>query len=48
MQFEWDEAKCRENLRKQGFDFVDAQAVLEGATLALEDDRLLSVGRPSA
>ena len=24
MQFQWDEAKCRANVRKHGLDFADA------------------------
>jgi uncharacterized DUF497 family protein len=39
MQFEWDEAKRHENLRKYGFDFSDANLVFDGATITLEDDR---------
>jgi len=30
MHFEWDEAKNRENLRKHGFDFVDAAELFTG------------------
>ncbi len=36
----WNEAKRRANLRKHGFDFVDAQEVFEGVTYMYEDDRL--------
>ena len=36
----WDEPKRRRNLRKHGFDFVDAEQVFEGLTYTYEDDRL--------
>lgn len=36
----WDEPKRRANLRKHGFDFVDAEEVFDGATYTYEDDRL--------
>jgi uncharacterized protein len=36
----WNGAKRRANLRKHGFDFVDAQEVFEGVTYTYEDDRL--------
>ena len=36
----WDEAKRRANLRKHGFDFVDAEDVFPGVTCTYEDDRL--------
>jgi uncharacterized DUF497 family protein len=36
----WDEAKRRANLRKHGFDFVDAEEVFPGVTYTYEDDRL--------
>jgi uncharacterized DUF497 family protein len=39
MEFEWDEAKRRSNLRKHGIDFVGIEAVFEGATVTLPDDR---------
>jgi uncharacterized protein len=39
MQFSWDEAKRRVNLRQQGLDFADASAVFEGTTFIFEDDR---------
>lgn len=39
MNFEWDEAKCRENIRKHGLDFGDAWKVF-GSQLVVElDDR---------
>jgi uncharacterized protein len=39
MEFEWDEAKCRENLGKHGLDFRDAPKVFQGVTLTAEDKR---------
>lgn len=36
----WDEPKRRRNLRKHGFDFVDAEQVFEGVMYTYEDDRL--------
>lgn len=36
----WDEPKRRANLRKHGFDFVDAEKVFDGVTYTYEDDRL--------
>jgi uncharacterized protein len=39
MRYEWDERKRRVNLRKHGFDFLDAARVFRGATLTLADDR---------
>jgi uncharacterized DUF497 family protein len=36
----WDEPKRRRNLRKHGFDFVDAEQVFEGVTYTYEDNRL--------
>jgi uncharacterized DUF497 family protein len=35
----WDEAKRMENLRKHGIDFMEADALFEGPTITLEDDR---------
>ena len=40
MQVEWDEAKREENLRKHGIDFVGVEALFEGLTATIEDDRL--------
>jgi hypothetical protein len=40
VQVEWDEAKREENLRKHGIDFVGLEAVFEGLTATIEDDRL--------
>jgi len=39
MKFEWDEAKRRANLRKQGFDFADASEMFDGVFLARPDSR---------
>lgn len=36
----WDEPKRRANLRKHGFDFVDAEEGFGGITYTYEDDRL--------
>jgi uncharacterized DUF497 family protein len=35
----WDERKRRTNLKKHGFDFVDAEEVFQGVTYTYEDDR---------
>jgi uncharacterized DUF497 family protein len=39
MEFEWDEAKRRSNLRKHGIDFFGIEEVFEGTTITLLDDR---------
>ena len=39
MQFEWDEAKRQENLRKHRIDFVDVPAMLSGPMLTSLDLR---------
>ena len=39
MKFEWDEAKRKSNIKKHGFDFVDAEKVFNGATFTINDDR---------
>ena len=36
----WDEPKRRTNLRRHGFDFVDAEEAFGGVTYTYEDDRL--------
>jgi len=36
----WDEEKRRANLRKHGFDFVDAEEAFAGVTYTYEDDRM--------
>ena len=35
----WDDRKRRINLKKHGFDFVDAEKVFQGITYTYEDDR---------
>ena len=39
MRFEWDEAKRRTNLQRHGFDFLDADKILDGETVSFLDDR---------
>jgi uncharacterized protein len=39
MQFEWDEAKNLENIRKHEIDFADVPAMFEGEMLIELDDR---------
>jgi uncharacterized DUF497 family protein len=39
MEFEWNERKRKSNVRKHGFDFIDAAKVFEGDTLTVLDDR---------
>jgi len=39
MQFEWDERKRRENIRKHGFDFRDAWQLFNLPMLVALDDR---------
>jgi uncharacterized DUF497 family protein len=39
MRFKWDKQKRQANIRKHGFDFVDAAKVFEGDTLTILDDR---------
>jgi uncharacterized DUF497 family protein len=39
VEFEWDEAKRRSNLRKHGIDFVGVEQLFEGVTVTLLDDR---------
>jgi uncharacterized DUF497 family protein len=39
MKFEWDASKNRENIRKHGFDFRDAEEIFRGALLAEPDTR---------
>jgi uncharacterized protein len=38
-EFEWDEDKRIENLRKHGIDFVDVRSVFDGDTVIVDDDR---------
>lgn len=39
MEFEWDEAKNRINIRKHGFDFADAESLFREIVLAYPDLR---------
>ncbi|MBA3944558.1 MAG: BrnT family toxin [Herpetosiphonaceae bacterium] len=39
MEFAWDEAKRQSNLEKHRIDFVDVEAVFEGKTVTIFDDR---------
>jgi len=39
MEFEWDEAKNRANIRKHGFDFGDAEEMFRGVLLVRPDTR---------
>jgi len=39
MEFEWDENKNGENIRKHGIDFADAWQVFENPLLVKLDDR---------
>jgi uncharacterized DUF497 family protein len=39
VEFEWDEAKRRSNLRKHGIDFVGVEELFEGVTVSILDDR---------
>ena len=39
MQFEWDENKNSDNIRKHGFDFADAWQVFENPLFVKLDDR---------
>ncbi len=39
MEFEWDENKRLANICKHRIDFIDVEAVFEGGTVTVEDDR---------
>ncbi|MFH7024762.1 MAG: BrnT family toxin [Heteroscytonema crispum UTEX LB 1556] len=39
MEFEWNENKRLANIRKHGIDFVDVEAVFEGDTVSIVDNR---------
>ena len=39
MEFEWDEVKRKENLRKRGLDFLDAPTLFSGPVLTQLDTR---------
>ena len=40
MHFTWDEDKRLANIQKHGIDFVGVEAVFEGYTVTMEDDRI--------
>ena len=50
MEFEWDEAKRRQNLAKHGIDFVDAQELFDGRPVLtrvsprFEEERFITTG----
>ena len=39
MEFQWDDAKRKSNLRNHGIDFVGIEQVFEGDTVTISDDR---------
>jgi len=39
MNFEWDAAKNRSNIRKHGFDLADAAEMFQGVLLVRPDTR---------
>jgi uncharacterized protein len=39
MNFEWNEAKNRSNIRKHGFDFADAEEMFRGLLVVQPDTR---------
>ncbi len=39
VEFQWDEMKSRENLKKHGLCFEDAAGIFEGETVTFLDDR---------
>jgi uncharacterized DUF497 family protein len=39
MEFEWDEAKRKSNLRNHGIDFVGIEQAFESKTVTMLDDR---------
>ena len=39
MEFDWDDGKNRENIRKHGLDFADAPMAFDGPVLARLDTR---------
>jgi uncharacterized DUF497 family protein len=39
MEFKWDEAKRKSNLRNHGIDFVNIKEVFEGKTVTILDNR---------
>jgi uncharacterized protein len=39
LEFEWDDNKRRENIRKHGVDFLRASLVFKGPVVQFDDDR---------
>ncbi|MBW2318700.1 MAG: BrnT family toxin [Deltaproteobacteria bacterium] len=39
MNFEWDDTKCKANLKKHGIDFINTPTIFDGYTLTIEDAR---------
>jgi uncharacterized DUF497 family protein len=39
MDFEWDDAKRKSNLRNHGIDFVGIEKIFESETVTIPDDR---------
>ncbi|GMR17932.1 MAG: BrnT family toxin [Gammaproteobacteria bacterium] len=39
MEFEWDEGKRRENMRKHGIDFIDVPEIFEGPMFTRVDTK---------
>ena len=51
MEFEWNESRRRDNLRKHGIDFIDVSEIFEGPMLTrldtredYEEDRWIGIG----
>ena len=38
MQFEWNQIKRLTNIKKHGFDFIDAPMAFNGYTVTIEDN----------
>ena len=39
MNFEWDDAKRKSNIKKHGIDFINAPMLFDGYTLTIADER---------
>jgi len=39
INFEWDDTKCKANLKKHGIDFINTPTIFDGYTLTIEDAR---------
>jgi uncharacterized DUF497 family protein len=39
VQFEWDERKCRINIKKHGIDFLDVSEIFQGPMLVNLDEK---------